>query len=374
MTGYTGFELRTAAPGTLEPGDRGPFFVLRAEDGDNLSPLDDRHAGRTAVVILRPGQSDPAGLGVLDSFNQRRDAFAALGANLFLVTRDGQSANQAQKAERGLAFPVLSDPEGKVFEAFGLAPNVTAGATGVTGATGATIVLDEDFRIATMLGGAAGDKEARFALAAAKELASLRPTGSLRGHAPVLVLPRVLSPQDCERLIAVWHRDVRVWDSDGLTSRGHDEETTDFKVRIETYGKILQHIIKDPDLTASLDALCGRRINPEIQKAFQTKVSQREDYRIACYDAGEAGALAAHRDNPTPQTRHRRFTFTIALNAATGGGETFEGGGLRFPEYGAQVYQVETGTAIVWSAALLHEVPAVTKGRRFVLGAHLYGE
>ncbi len=368
MAGYTGLEPQAIPPDALEPGDRGPFFVLSADDESAVSPLDDRHAGRTAVVILRPGQNDPDGLAVLQGFSQRRADFAAAGAELFLITRDSVAANRVLKRDKEFAGPVLSDPEGKVFEAFGLATNRA------DGATGATIVLDEDYRIAAMLGGTGGDKEARFALAAAKELAALRPEGTLAGHAPVLVLPRVLSPRDCERLIAVWHRDVRVWDSDGLTSRGHDEETGDFKVRIENYGKILQHIIKEPALVAYLDSVIGRRINPEIQKTFQTKVSNREDYRIACYDAGEAGALAAHRDNPTPQTRHRRFTFTIALNSGTGPGAAFEGGGLRFPEYGAQTYKVEAGSAVVWSAALLHEVPALTKGRRFVLGAHLYGE
>ena len=36
-------------------------------------------------------------------------------------------------------------------------------------------------------------------------------------------------------------------------------------------------------------------------------------------------------------------------------------------------YDVDEGTAIVWSASLLHEVQPVTAGRRFILGAHLYG-
>lgn len=107
---------------------------------------------------------------------------------------------------------------------------------------------------------------------------------------------------------------------------------------------------------------------PQIAKTFQTRVSRREDYRIACYDAAQDGWLGPHRDNPTKQTRHRRFTLAVTLNA-----EEFEGGALRFREYSARGYRVPTGSAIVWSCALLHEVTPVTAGRRFILGTHLFG-
>ena len=59
--------------------------------------------------------------------------------------------------------------------------------------------------------------------------------------------------------------------------------------------------------------------------------------------------------------------MTVNLNAGD-----YEGGELRFREYGEQLYAVERGTAIVWSASLLHEVLPVTKGRRLVLGVHMF--
>jgi predicted 2-oxoglutarate/Fe(II)-dependent dioxygenase YbiX len=54
--------------------------------------------------------------------------------------------------------------------------------------------------------------------------------------------------------------------------------------------------------------------------------------------------------------------------------EEFEGGELRFPEYGDQRYRPDTGAAIVFSSSLLHEALNVTSGRRFVLLAFLFGE
>jgi len=108
---------------------------------------------------------------------------------------------------------------------------------------------------------------------------------------------------------------------------------------------------------------------PERAKTFQTKVSRREDYRIAGYDAAEGGVLPAHRDNSTPHTQQRRFTLSIILTA-----EDFSGGALRFPEYGPQLYSVGTGGAVVFSCALLHEATRVTQGRRLVLLGFFYSE
>jgi len=66
---------------------------------------------------------------------------------------------------------------------------------------------------------------------------------------------------------------------------------------------------------------------------------------------------------------HRRFACSINLNT-----EDFEGGELRFPEFGNHLYRPPTGAAIVFSSSLLHEPLHVTAGRRFVLLAFLYGD
>ena len=189
-------------------------------------------------------------------------------------------------------------------------------------------------------------------------------------QAPVLLLPRVLGEAECARLIALWHRPANVWKSaDGFTSGGHRVEKGDFKVdHAGAYGHMTEYVVREPAVQSFLDLRFNRRVAPELRKAFQTSVSQREDYRIVRYDAATGGVLRPHRDNPTKETAHRRFTMTINLNA----GE-YHGGALRFREYGDHLYEVERGTAVVWSATLLHEVMPVTKGARFVLGVHMYG-
>ncbi len=341
----------------LEPGDRAPLFILPDHDGAKAAPLEDHHSGKPAVLIFRTGLAEPLGLDELSAFQARLGEFAALDANLFAITADAVEANATIASDRGLGFKLLADPELKAARAFGLAPQGSA----------VTIVLDPNYRIAAWLGAADRASHVEAALAAVTDLQRARPTDTLTAHPPVLVIPRVLGRADCTMLMEVFERETRVYQSDGFTAEGHDTESEDFKVRIDTHGRVTAHIIKDPKLARYLDSKLIGRINLEIHKAFQTRVRKREDMRVACYAADDTGHLGPHRDNPTPRTQHRRFTFSVTLNA-----EDFEGGALRFPEYGGQRYLVETGSAIVWSAALLHEVELITKGRRFILGAHLY--
>ncbi len=161
-----------------------------------------------------------------------------------------------------------------------------------------------------------------------------------------------------------------VWPSDGFASAGHEVETGDFKVcHAGAYGSVTELVLRDRPMQDYLDRRLHRRLRPEMRKAFQTGVSRREAYRIARYDAVASGNLRPHRDNATPQTAHRRFTMTINLNAGV-----YVDGALRFREYGEQLYEVDRGSAVVWSASLLHEVLPVTQGSRFVLGVHPFGD
>jgi hypothetical protein len=78
--------------------------------------------------------------------------------------------------------------------------------------------------------------------------------------------------------------------------------------------------------------------------------------------------LRAHRDNTTAGTAHRRFAVAINLN------DDFDGGELRFPEFGRPTRRTRPGDALVFSCSLLHEVTPVTAGRRFCTLPFLHDE
>jgi predicted 2-oxoglutarate/Fe(II)-dependent dioxygenase YbiX len=60
---------------------------------------------------------------------------------------------------------------------------------------------------------------------------------------------------------------------------------------------------------------------------------------------------------------------TINLNA-----DEYEGGDLRFPEFGPRTYCAPTGGAVAFSCSLLHEALPVTRGTRYAFLPFLYDD
>ena len=78
---------------------------------------------------------------------------------------------------------------------------------------------------------------------------------------------------------------------------------------------------------------------------------------VARYDSETGGHFGPHRDDTGIAIAHRRFAVSINLNA------DFEGGEISFPEYSPRTFKAAPGTAIVFSASILHQVSRVTRGR-----------
>jgi predicted 2-oxoglutarate/Fe(II)-dependent dioxygenase YbiX/peroxiredoxin len=181
--------------------------------------------------------------------------------------------------------------------------------------------------------------------------------------APVLLVPNVLEGDICRHLIAFFERDGG---SESGFMREIDGKTT--LVTDPTYKQRRDVEIKDEKLRHEIGGRVKDRLNPMVKRAFQFEATRMERYLVACYEAG-AGHFRPHRDNTTKGTAHRRFAVTINLNA----GE-YDGGDLRFPEYGRRTYCAPTGGAIVFSCSILHEATPVTRGRRYAFLPFLYDE
>jgi hypothetical protein len=341
----------------LDIGDAAPIVNGFDAAGSPFSSADDRVAGHPILLAFCSGPGLEATVACLEALG--RDA-AASGSTFVAMVPCSPAEIGGWPPGGSLPCRVLTDRDGAIFAAYGIdrgppRPPVV-------------VVLDPAHRVA-LIGDGADRSALQAALGDDARPAPGRQAARLAAHPPVLLLPRVLSPADREFLIAAFHRPLSVWSTDGFTNEGFRHETGDFKVRhAGSYGNMTEMIVQDRALQRFLDARLLRRVVPQIAKAFQATVTRREGYRIVCYGAGEHGSLAPHRDNVPQANAHRRFTFTVNLNAPA-----YEGGELRFPEYGDQLYAVRAGTAVVWSAALLHEVLPVTAGQRFVCGVHLFG-
>ncbi|MPZ26742.1 MAG: 2OG-Fe(II) oxygenase [Micromonosporaceae bacterium] len=242
-------------------------------------------------------------------------------------------------------WPVTDDPEGRVAAAYGVTDQTTV------------VVLDPNLRVLEVV---SGDRLADRVVELLDRAVHRGPAVPVTGQAPVLLLPGALPAGWCERLIGVWQSGQTV---ETGVARGDAGE-----VRDDAYKRRRDHTVRDPELLTELSRVVGRRVIPEVRKAFAYRASRFEGFKIACYDAAAGGFFRPHRDNLTPATAHRVFALTLNLN------QEYEGGQLRFPEYGNQLYRPDAGAALVFSCAHLHEVCEVTAGRRFVLLSFLYGE
>jgi len=182
-------------------------------------------------------------------------------------------------------------------------------------------------------------------------------------NAPVLIIPRIFEPELCKQLIDYYHAaggqpSGTMVERDGKTVPSFSS----FKSRRDAN-------IEDEALNTACRARLRLRLLPQIQKAFQFSATHIERYIVARYDAEDGGWFHPHRDNTTPGTAHRKFAVSINLNA-----DDFDGGDLRFPEFGRRTYRPTTGGAVVFSCSLLHEATAVTRGTRYAFLPFLYDQ
>ncbi len=126
----------------LAAGDEAPDFTLTAADGSSVSLSDFR--GRHVVVYFYPAAMTP---GCTTQACDFRDSLASLqGAGYAVV---GISPDQPEKlatfAERdSLTFPLLSDPDRRVLEAWGAWGEKTMYGKKVTGVIRSTVVVDPE--------------------------------------------------------------------------------------------------------------------------------------------------------------------------------------------------------------------------------------
>jgi predicted 2-oxoglutarate/Fe(II)-dependent dioxygenase YbiX len=180
----------------------------------------------------------------------------------------------------------------------------------------------------------------------------------------VLLVPNVLEGDLCRRLIALYAAQGGepsgfMLEVDGKTVLLTDPE---HKQRRDC-------AVEDPALRRLLLERVKAALVRIVRRAFQFEATRMERYLIGCYDSGTGGHFRPHRDNTTSGTAHRRFAVSINLNA---GG--YDGGDLRFPEYGPRTYRPPTGGAVVFSCSLLHEATAVTRGTRYAFLPFLYDD
>jgi peroxiredoxin len=324
--------------------------VLPQLDGTIVNLREDAIAGNSIVLVFC-SKGAPSAAQEMSEFRVRSGAFTAAGARLFAVVPE----RRKRHADEETPFPILFDRTRATFQSFGAMPETTT-----------TIVIRPNCHVIAILKGAA-NAQAHDALAAVERLAAERKPTPMLTHPPVLIVPDVLGPEDCRRLITTYDtRGVLIPHGPGLDHLAG----SDYKMRIPEHSRQdrIDHVIFDKGTSALLDRRLVARLFPEIAKAFHYRITRYERLRIGCYEGHRGGKLHGHRDIDAT-TPYRRFAMSLNLNT-----EEFTGGEIRFPEFGDQRYRPDSGTAIVFSSALLHEALEVENGRRLVLLGFMFGE
>ncbi|MBX9617043.1 MAG: 2OG-Fe(II) oxygenase [Caulobacteraceae bacterium] len=268
----------------------------------------------------------------------------------FGVIRDAADFERQTPLLPGLRY--FHDPEGAIARHFAqeAGPGVTVPQW---------VLLDPALRILSSW----PIDQAEAAFAAIRHHNDVETHAGVPQHAPVLIVPRIFEPDFCRELIEVYR-------SDGGRVSGVMRDVGGRTIGVvDNFKKRRDATINDEGLKGRIQSMIRARLLPEIARAFMFRATRMERYIVARYDASDGGYFRAHRDNTTLATAHRQFACSINLNA-----EAFDGGDLRFPEFGRRTYRPPTGGAVIFSCALLHEATPVTRGSRFAFLPFFYDD
>lgn len=335
----------------LTAGDAAPWFTAPEIAGNphfNFASV----AGRPVLLVLAGSTSHPLARAAIATALAGAAPFDDDRTALFVVTIDPADVGRLTKAP-GVHY--FLDADRSISARFG-ATDPSSGAD--TRYLPYALLLDERLRVLSTyplaeIDRAVADLRAQLAAPPAPDM-----------WAPVLEIPRLFEPELCRDLIARYE------------ANGGEESG----FMVERDGKTILNLdplhkrrrdwnVDDRSLRDAIAFRIRTRLANQVERAFQFTPTRMERYIVACYDAADKGHFRAHRDNTTKGTAHRRFAVTINLNA-----DEYDGGDLRFPEFGARTYRAPTGGAVVFSCSLLHEARPVTRGRRYAFLPFLYDD
>ena len=331
-------------------GEAAPWFRAAALRGAAQYTFDTA-GGRPILMLFFGSAANEACAAALAEVQANRALFDDRNAGFYGITIDPEDAAKGRIAQQLPGIRFFLDYDRAVSRRFGALADEEGRYRPHW------LLLDRTLRVA----GNFPLKQGKAALAALAELAA---APAAPDWAPAVMVPNVLEPELCRRLI-------ELYEADGGEESGfmRDVDGTTRLLVDPTHKVRRDYLVEDPELARQLNLRLMARLLPMVKRAFQFEATRVERLLVGCYEAESGGHFRAHRDNTSKGTAHRRFAVTINLNV----GE-YEGGDLVFPEFGHRAYRAPTGGAIVFSCSLLHQAMPVTKGRRFAFLPFLYDE
>ncbi|GAA0313968.1 thioredoxin-dependent thiol peroxidase [Kineococcus aurantiacus] len=127
----------------LVPGDLAPDFTLTAHDGSTVTLKELlADSGEHVVVYFYPAAMTPGCTTQACDFRDSLDALNASGYTVVGISKDGVEKLAAFAERDGITFPLLSDPDHAVLEAYGAWGEKTNYGRTTVGVVRSTVVVD----------------------------------------------------------------------------------------------------------------------------------------------------------------------------------------------------------------------------------------
>jgi peroxiredoxin Q/BCP len=125
----------------VREGEKAPDFTLQADDGKEVSLSDYR--GKKVVLYFYPKDGTPGCTREAIEFKEMAREFEREGAVILGVSKDSIKSHEKFKQKHDLPFTLLSDPEGKVLDLYGVWKKKSLYGRTFMGTERTTFLIDE---------------------------------------------------------------------------------------------------------------------------------------------------------------------------------------------------------------------------------------
>ncbi|HEY2645000.1 MAG TPA: thioredoxin-dependent thiol peroxidase [Galbitalea sp.] len=129
----------------LKAGDAAPAFTLLDQDGTSVSLAD--FAGKKTIVYFYPAASTPGCTTEACDFRDNINSLKSAGYQVLGVSKDNLDDLKLFQEEQGLNFPLLSDLDLTVHNAYGSYGEKSLYGKTVVGTLRSTFVIDESGKV-----------------------------------------------------------------------------------------------------------------------------------------------------------------------------------------------------------------------------------
>ena len=129
----------------LDVGDKAPAFSLPDADGNTVKLSD--YKGRRVIVYFYPAAATPGCTKQACDFRDSLSELNGAGLDVIGISPDKPAKLAKFRDKEGLTFPLLSDPDTKVLQAYGAYGEKKLYGKAVVGVIRSTFLIDADGKI-----------------------------------------------------------------------------------------------------------------------------------------------------------------------------------------------------------------------------------